>query len=154
MEQLMDHTLARQNELLTRELTNVKAQMATLTDTVTQLLTRKPNQVVNTTNDSSTNTTVNNNGTVTNIVNIHPWASGEEKLYIPAAMLEASFMESKRLREFCKFSDADQTTPEIAAPYVLETLVDLTKSAHKNPSAPRRASYGIQCNVMGSNPAY
>ena len=60
-------------------------------------------------------------------------------------MLEASFMESKHLREFCKFSDADQTTPEIAAPYVLEALVDLTKIAHKNPSArnvylnPRRA---------------
>ena len=33
----MDHTLARQNELLTRELTNVKAQMATLTDTVTRI---------------------------------------------------------------------------------------------------------------------
>ena len=50
-------------------------------------------------------------------------------------MLEASFMESKRLREFCKFSDADQTTPEIAAPYVLEALVDITKRAHKDPSA-------------------
>jgi len=151
MDQLMDHTLARQNLLLTQELTDVKAQMATLTDTVAQLLARTPNQVVNAstnntvTNDASTNNIVTNNAPVTNIVNIHPWSSGEEKLYIPAAMLEASFMESKRLREFCKFSDVEQTTPEIAAPYVLESLVDLTKRAHKDPSArnvylnPRRA---------------
>ena len=125
---LMEHTIAKQNEDLKNEVDDMRERVTTLTDLVTKLLggTTVTNnaQVIN-------NAPVTNN---TNIVNIHPW-SCEEKLYIPATMLTAAFTENKRLIEYCKFSDAEKTNPELAAPYVLEALVDLTKRAHADPAA-------------------
>ena len=133
----MEHTLVRQNNELKNEMNAMREQVTTLTDLVTKLLggTTVTNnaQVIN--NAPVTNNT--NNAPVTNttnIVNIHPWSS-EEKLYIPATMLTAAFTENKRLIEYCKFSDAEKTNPELAAPYVLEALVDLTKRAHADPAA-------------------
>jgi len=140
MEILMERTLVRQNNELKNEMNAMREQVTALTDLVAKLLGDTNNaQVVNnapvtnnTNNAPVTNNTNNTNNT--NIVNIHSWSS-EEKLYIPATMLTAAFTENKRLIEYCKFSDAEKTNPELAAPYVLEALVDLTKRAHADPAA-------------------
>ena len=92
-------------------------------------------------------TTKVNTGPVTNNVTqiaIHPWA-GKNGVVIPVAMLHAAFDENPRLAEYCSFSDREKVDAELAAPYVLEALVDLVRRAHADPAArnihmnPRRA---------------
>ena len=145
MEKLLEHTLTKQNQDLKNEVTEMKSQMATLTDMVSQLMEKctagavLPAQAIQQTAGTMVNAAV-----VNNIVNIHPWSS-EEKLVIPASMLKAAFTENKRLIEYCRLTDEQKTDPEMAAPYVLEALIDLTKRAHADPAArnvylnPRRA---------------
>jgi hypothetical protein len=143
MEKLLEHTLARQNQELKNEVTVMKSQVADLTSMMTQLLARVPANTGPLFN--TTGTLVNNIGTINNtVVNIHPWSS-EENIVIPASMLNAAFTENKRLIEYCMLTDEQKTDPELAAPYVLEALVELTKRAHADPAArnvylnPRRA---------------
>jgi hypothetical protein len=152
MEKLLEHTLAKQQsekiDKLQEQVATQSAQMASLTDMVSQLLVRVP--LVAAISPQLAGTLVNNTGTlvngtqINNTVHIHPWSS-EEKLVIPASMLRAAFTENKRLIEYCRLTDEQKTDPELAAPYVLEALVDLTKRAHADPAArnvylnPRRA---------------
>ena len=160
MEKLLEHTLARQNQDLKNEVTEMKTQVASLTDMVAQLLARTTadtalapvavHQTADTAVHQTAGTLVNNAGTlvngtqVNNVLHIHPWSS-EEKLVIPASMLKSAFTENKRLIEYCRLTDEQKTDPEKAAPYVLEALVELTKRAHADPAArniylnPRRA---------------
>jgi hypothetical protein len=156
MEKLLNHTLQRQLAIVQDQNIEMKsqvaaqsAQMTSLTNMVSQLLANSgtlisasPHTKVG--NAHATTFIVNNTTQINNTVHIHPWSS-EEKLVIPASMLKAAFTENKRLIEYCRLTDEQKTDPEMAAPYVLEALVDLTKRAHADPAArnvylnPRRA---------------
>jgi hypothetical protein len=159
MKKLFNHTLQRQLADQKEHTTRVEAQVADLTAMMAQLMektqitssniaSQNADIFVNNTGTlvNNTGTLVNNTGTLVNntgtinsthvntTVHIHPWSS-EEKLVIPATMLKAAFTENKRLIEYCMLTDEQKTDPEMAAPYVLEALVDLTKRAHADPAA-------------------
>jgi hypothetical protein len=75
-----------------------------------------------------------NNGTVTNIVNIHPW-DGDRRIGVDLAHILAAFTDNAKLREYAQMGDHELTDPDIAPPYVTELLMDLTKRAHATPES-------------------
>ena len=147
MEKLLDHALAKQVHALQAQVAKQSAQVAELAALLKQqlVITSVPapaQQLI----VEGAHATVNNIGVqnVTNHITIRPWGGGDQ-IYITVAMLRAAFDENPRLIEYCRMDGPDQVDAEKAAPYVLETLVDLVKRAHADPEArniylnPRRA---------------
>ncbi len=113
--------------------------------------------------------TVANANTITNTIgtahiNVRPY-DGEGRLIIPVDLVKAAFAENPRLAEFCQLSDGDKSDTERAAPYVLETLVDLIRRAHRDPISrnvflsPNRADQvmvhvGLDGKKKGPGPAW
>jgi hypothetical protein len=59
----------------------------------------------------------------------------EDRLVITTALVKAAFAENPRLEAYCKMPIEKKTDADVAAPYVLEALMELVKRAHKNPLA-------------------
>jgi len=137
----MEHTLAQQNKLLSAELAVVKSQVTTLTSILKDQITSAaatsattvavvPEVTPQTTHIGVVHVT--NVTQVNTIVNIKPF-DGDGRLYIPVALLKSAFTENPRLMEYCRMSDADRTNAAVAAPFILEALVDLVRRAHHDP---------------------
>lgn len=155
MEKLLDHTLAKQVSGLQAQVAEQSAQMARLTALLERQLAVAPApapaqqiKAEEGANATVTNIAVQTAQTINNITNnitIRPWSGGGEHVIVTAAMLRAAFAENPRLIEYVRMDGPDQVDAEKAAPYVLETLVDLVKRAHADPEArnvylnPRRA---------------
>jgi hypothetical protein len=75
----------------------------------------------------------------------------KDRLFIPVSLVRAAFTENFRLVEYCSMKDSERQNMAIAAPYVLEALVDLVRRVHKNPAyrniylSPSRADQAIVC---------
>jgi hypothetical protein len=158
MEKLMDRTIQRQLTAQTAKVDALQAQVAAQSAQMNRLAELLEKQLALAPQGAATLTTnvtqhverANqvNNGPVTNTtnvqINIRPWG-GDDRVVIPATMLRAAFTENERLVEYCRLSDEERVDAELAAPYVMEALVDLVKRAHADPLArnvylnPRRA---------------
>ena len=163
MEKLVEHTLARQLAEQKRETAAVKEQLEAQTAKIDKLaallekqlaITQAPapapaqQLTVEGSHATVTNIGVQNVQNVTNHITIRPWSGGDQ-IYVTATMLRAAFAENPRLTEYVRMDGPDQVDAEKAAPYVLETLVDLVKRAHADPEArniylnPRRADQAL-----------
>lgn len=74
-------------------------------------------------------TNVTQINTVVNIKNF----DGDDRIRISPALIDAAFTQNPRLMEYVRMSDAERTDVDKSAPYVLETLIDLIRRAHKDP---------------------
>lgn len=139
----MDHTLQQQMEVL-------QAQVSAQSEQMTKLV----EQLSGTTVQVEGNAQVNS-GAVTNVVTtvnqqfrIYPW-DDENCINVPVDLIVAAFAENAQLAEFCQLDDSAKTDPSIAAPYVTEALIDLTRRAHADPMSrnvylnPRRADQAL-----------
>ncbi len=156
MEKLMDHILQRQNnQELKEEMAEVKAEVSRLSSLIKEQMASSPRPVeidvrgalqVNTGSVSMIHQSAQQMMNVTNVTNIkiRPWG-GEDRVLMTATMVKEAFTENPRLIEYCRMTDNEKTNAELAAPYVLEALMDLLKRAHADPAArnmylsPRRA---------------
>ncbi len=152
MDKLFEHTLQQQIASMRieqqQQLAEQSAQIAELTALVRgQVATTAPACLQGSaavTNVQNQHITQNIQNITTNIT-IRSWSSADDRIYIPASMLRAAFTDNPRLSEYCTFSDEQKTDAELAAPYVLEALMDLTRRAHADPTSrnvylnPRRA---------------
>jgi hypothetical protein len=171
MEKLFDHTLQRQVAMQTKEVADLRAQVAaqnsqmgrlaellekqlTLATPNTQRLveTRIENAAQVNTGPVTTNITntiqVAQIAQIAQMINIVPWDGGK-RIDVSTAQIAAAFAENARLKEYVRLGDHELTDPEIAPPYVTELLMDLTKRAHADPSArnvylnPKRADQAL-----------
>ncbi len=137
MEKLLDHTLQRQLAEQGAQLTEQSAQITKLTALVERLATTGQ-QIAAPQGPPPIHYAgqVNYAGQVSNttIVNIHPW-DGERRIGIDIAHIVAAFADNAKLREYSRLGAHELTDPDIAPPYVMELLMDLTKRAHADPSA-------------------
>jgi hypothetical protein len=138
MEKLMDHTLQRQVAALQAQVATQSAQMLELTSLLKGQLAvggrggpPAPQIGVQNMGPVDARTT---NVTVNQQINIRGFDS-EDRLIIPAALVRSVFTENARLAEYCRLSDEEKTDSEVAAPFVLEALVDLVKRVHRDPLA-------------------
>lgn len=98
---------------------------------------------------------VNNVNNMYNVVIDPPvrrWGTEEGRLLITPEMFIAAFERGTRLSEFSQTDYRDQSDPDKAAPYVVDSLVELVKRAHADSAAqnihlnPNRAD---QVKVLG-----
>ena len=145
MEKLMEYTLQRQLATQSGKVDALQAQVAELTTLLkSQLTVARPDPappmsktVTNVVGPATVNTgPVTHNGNNITQINIQSW-KGEDRIFIPASLLKATFTENARLAEYCRMNDEDKTNAEKAAPYVLEALVDLVRRAHSSDPAAR-----------------
>jgi hypothetical protein len=141
-EQSTENVLQKQLADQQKVTENLQAQVAAQSAAVAELTSLLKNQLTDGsgTNSASlqpviTNITVNNN-TVNNItqINIRSF-DGEERIVIPAALVKAAFTENPKLIEYCSMTDEERTHSDVAAPFVLEALLDLVRRAHRDPSS-------------------
>jgi DNA-directed RNA polymerase subunit RPC12/RpoP len=149
MEKLLDHTLQRQLTEQNAQLAEQSAQLMKLTSLIEKLaLTDQTSQPI-------VHSQQVNNGTITNIVNIHPW-DGDKRIGVELAHILAAFTDNAKLREYAQMGDHELTDPAIAPPYVTELLMDLTKRAHATPESrnvylnPRRSDQVLILKKNGS----
>lgn len=139
MEHLMEHTLQRQNALLSAKVDTLQTQMAEMTEMMRQLIATPavatpavatpavaaPAMTIGTVNTGP----VTNNIQVVNIISF----DREDRIHIPVALVKTAFTENPRLMEYCRMTDEERTDADKAAPYVLEALLDLVRRAHRDP---------------------
>lgn len=144
----MEHTLQKQLLAQNQQIANLTALVQTMVQSQQQLVsttaTSASSVLPNAVTGPQINMITNNlnavqtfNGPVTNIntqINIRSWY-GEDRLFITIAMLRAAFTENPDLVKYCCMSDQEKVDAEKAAPYVVETLMDLVKRAHTDPSS-------------------
>jgi hypothetical protein len=99
------------------------------------------------------------NGPVTNNtiqLSIRPWDGEDGHISVPVGLISAAFAENPRLAEYAGMGDEAKTDPEVAGPFILETLIDLTRRAHADPVArniylnPLRADQVLVCLRSGA----
>ena len=56
-----------------------------------------------------------------------------DRIRISPALVTAAFSDNLRLIEYCQMAEGDRVDPERAAPFVMETLMDLIRRVHKSP---------------------
>ena len=56
-----------------------------------------------------------------------------DRIGILPALVTAAFNDNPRLIEYCRMAETDRVDPALAAPFVIETLMDLVRRVHKNP---------------------
>jgi hypothetical protein len=149
MEQLMDHTLKQQLIAQSHEMARMKSEMKKMTELMSQQAVSSKTAAEatsSTLSDSAgnastpmiTNIGTLNTGPVTintqinTQISIRSW-EGTDRLVIPTAMLVAAFTQNPRLVDYCRLPDSEKVDAELAAPYVVETLVDLLRRAHSDP---------------------
>lgn len=152
MEKLMEHTIQKQLAAQSAKVDALQAQLTRLTTLLESGMIPSsgagapPGPQITNAGIAGVVAGTINTGSVTNVhVDIRPWSS-EERIFIPASLVKAAFTESPRLMEYCQLSDAQCVDAELAAPYVVEAIVELIKRAHTaDPSSrniylnPRRA---------------
>jgi hypothetical protein len=163
MEMLMEHTVQRQlaqrdekmarmeenMEKLTALLEKQTALAAATSSTAVALPAANSQTVAAPAVASTVNNVIGtlNTGPILNIntqINIRSW-EGNDRLVIPTAMLVAAFTQNPKLMNYCQLPDAEKVDAELAAPYVVEALVDLLRRAHSDPAgrnvylSPKRA---------------
>jgi len=158
MDKLMEHTLQRQNAVLEAKVDRLTALVEQLAVGGTALVPQPAAAAAATAPTVAAHTVGTiNTGPVTNLtqvnvtqVNIKSF-DGDDRIYIPVALVKAAFTENPRLMEYCRMTDDERTDADKAAPYVLEALVDLVRRAHKDPLYrnvhlnPRRADQVMVC---------
>lgn len=155
MEKLFEHTLQRQVASQTKEVSELKAQvaeLATLLKGQLAIVADSPRAWVESAAQVNvgpvTNSTVVTQQNNTIIMPVTPW-DGEQRIKVTASQIAAAFEENARLKEYARLEDHQLTDPNIAPPYVTELFMDLTKRAHAVPAArnvylnPKRADQAL-----------
>ena len=133
MEKLFEHTLQRQVAEQSKEIGELKGQIAEL---AALLKGGAPSTANSSTNTNSGTQTLNQIRTQNNMVtsqttiNISPWG---REIYFSAQALEAAFAESETLQRYCHIGYKARADAEEAAPYVQEALMSLVKRVHQDP---------------------
>jgi hypothetical protein len=157
MEALMDYTLQRQATDQTQMIEKLKAQfteemkvqldealkaqreeMAAMTEMMQKLVLGGNNtttaRIVGTLNNGSMVSNQVDASCTTNNVQINIVGfDREDRIRISPDMVKVAFTENPQLIEYCRMTDEERTDADKAAPYVVATLVDLVRRAHKDP---------------------
>ena len=139
MDTLMEHTLRRQNEALEEKVDKLTALVEQLGGAHAPAHAPAPTTHI-------VNTVVH----VNTVVTIKTFDS-EDRLHLPGSLVAAAFTENPRLIEYCRMTDEERVDADIAAPFVLEALVDLVRRAHRDPMYrnvhlnPKRADQVMVC---------
>lgn len=132
MEKLFEHTLQRQVAEQSKEIGELKGQIAELAALLKGSALSTANSTNNNNNSGAQIIGQNNTQTINSqtTVNINPWG---REFYFSAQALEAAFAESETLQRYCRIGFEARADAEEAAPYVQEALMSLVKRVHQDP---------------------
>lgn len=166
MDKLMEHTLARQLAEQRQETAQVKARLDHLTSLLERQLSMAPAGARQAGETPEAALVVNGAATITQVsaqvvhhgqivnhqVVVHNWnaPSGPLPLF-DAEFLTRVFTSCTELKTYCEMPHDDQTSPNIAPPYVARALVESVREAHRDPVYrnvylnPKRADQVLIC---------
>ncbi len=149
----MDYTVQRQMARLEAQNEALRLQVTELTglvkknDTLQTQVTELAGLVNKKLTPNQTNIGVQQNNVHFNIVSFN----NDDRIRVPISAVIGAFTENPLLKEYCRMTDRERTDANLAAPYVLEALVDLVRRAHRDPVyrnvylSPNRADQVMVC---------